>query len=232
LHIFIFSYDGVYASPEQRVAGGGCLDLVAMMEEELGLLKGSLTGSWDLAHNQQIVWKVGLADHPLVEELICLMFSVMDDYRTGKAGTIFRARAAELAHLVLTNKKRQTTRFVRSLGRGLQTFLRNLPTLINVFGEAYESAVQAGNHTLAREVLVKLSKMRDPRNLLLAIGLGQVLELYCRASLQSQHSYRFPTQAWATIVKVKEELDTLNKKWKWKEDGLKYIDIEAPALIV
>ena len=124
-----------------------------------------------------------------------MIFSVIDDHRTGKAGKIFRARAAELAHLVLTNKKRQTTRFVRSLARGLQTFLRNLPTLSNVFGGACESAVQERNDTLAREVLVKLGKMRDPRNLLLAIGHGQVLELYCRASLQSNHSYRFPTQA-------------------------------------
>lgn len=31
---------------------------------------------------------------------------------------------------------------------------------------------------------------------------------------------------------MKQELETLNKKWKWKEDGLKYINIEAPAFIV
>jgi hypothetical protein len=48
------SYDGVYATTEQRVAGGGCLSLTTMVAEELGLEEGSLTGTWDLAHNQQV----------------------------------------------------------------------------------------------------------------------------------------------------------------------------------
>lgn len=228
----VLSFDGVYASAEQRVAGGGCLDLVTMVTQELGLEEGSLTGSWDLAHNQQIIWKNGVMDHPLVLQLIDLMFSAMDDYRTGQAGSIFREKAAELANLVLSNKKNQTTRFVTALARGLQTFLRNLPTLINILGQDYNSLVLERNNAAAREKLAKLSKLRDSRNLLLAIGLAQVLELYCRASLQSQHSYRFPTQAWAAIVGVKEELEALRNRWKWKEVPLVYTDIQAPATIV
>ena len=46
----------------------------------------------------------------VVEEVIDLVFAVMDDYRTGKAGTVFRVRAGEMGHLVLSNKARQTTR--------------------------------------------------------------------------------------------------------------------------
>jgi hypothetical protein len=44
----------VYATPDQRVAGGGCLNLVTMVAEELGLEDGSLTGTWDIAHNLQV----------------------------------------------------------------------------------------------------------------------------------------------------------------------------------
>jgi len=54
-HNLSFSYDGVYASPDQRVAGGCCLDLTTMVAEELGLEAGSITGTWDFAHSLQIV---------------------------------------------------------------------------------------------------------------------------------------------------------------------------------
>ena len=173
------------------MAGGGCLDLPNSVAAELGLPDGSLTGTWDYGHNLQIVWNNALTQHPVVEELITLIFSVMDDYRTGKAGSLFRARAAELGHLVLTNKKRQTTRFVRSLVRGLQAYLRNLPTLIILVSEKYENAAREGRNGDARQVLSTLNKLRDPRNLLLAIGLSQLLEKYTHASLQSQHSCSF-----------------------------------------
>ena len=54
------SYDGVYATPEQRVGGGGCggcggcLDLPGAMAAELGLADGSISGTWDFAHNLQV----------------------------------------------------------------------------------------------------------------------------------------------------------------------------------
>ena len=112
------------------MAGGGSLNLTANVEEELGLEEGSITGSWDFAHNLQIIWKNTLAQHQTVEEIIQLVFQTMDNFRTGKASSVFRERASQLGHLVLSNKKRQTTRFVRSLVIGLQAWFRNLPTLV------------------------------------------------------------------------------------------------------
>ena len=41
-------YDGVYASPEERVAGGGCLSLVDTVTEALGLTKGD--NQWNLGY--------------------------------------------------------------------------------------------------------------------------------------------------------------------------------------
>jgi hypothetical protein len=225
------SYDGVYASKEQRVGGGGSLDLPAAVAAELGLEKSSLTGTWDFSHSLQIIWNNSLARHPVVEELITLMFGVMDDYRVGQAGAVFRARAAELGHLVLTNKKRQTTRFVRSLVRGMQAFLRNLPTLIIIMAGKYESAARERRNTEAREVLATLSKLRDPRNLLLAVGLAQLLELYTVASLQAQHSRRFPTQAWSVVMQMREKVAALGERWEWGQEELQYAGIEPPAVV-
>ena len=49
-----FCYDGVYASPEERVSGGGCLSLVDTVTEALGLSKGDISGVWDMSHNLQV----------------------------------------------------------------------------------------------------------------------------------------------------------------------------------
>ena len=93
----------------------------------------------------------------MVQDLITLMFGAMDDYRTGQSRTIFREKAEMLGNLVLSNKKNQTTRFVRSLQRGLQAYLRNLPTLIHLFAEKYEEAAKENRNTDAKEVLKTLS---------------------------------------------------------------------------
>ena len=123
------------------------------MEEEVGLEEGSITGTWDFAHNLQIIWKNTLAQHQTVEEIINLVFQTMDNFRTGKASSVFRERASQLGHLVLSNKKRQTTRFVRSLFRGLQAWFRNLPTLVCLMVEEYNEKAIQNKNTDAREVL-------------------------------------------------------------------------------
>ena len=194
--------------------------------------ENSLTGLWDFAHNLQIIWKNSLAQHPVVADMIDFIFNVMDDYRIGQAVSLFRTRTAELGHLVLTNTKRQTTRFVRSLQRALQAYLMNLPTLIITMARSYEEAriSREGKNKEAREVLAKLSKLRDSRQLLLTVGLGQMLELYTTASLQSQHHKRFPTQAWAVVMKMRQEVRALGQKWVWKEE-LRYAGIEAPSKV-
>ena len=48
-----FSYDGVYATKEQRTSGGGSLNLVNSVCRELGI-EGSMTGSWDMAHLMEV----------------------------------------------------------------------------------------------------------------------------------------------------------------------------------
>ena len=77
-----------------------------------------------------------------------IFFSTMQDQNRGKAATKFQELASELNNIVLANKKYQSTRFVRSLLRGLTAALREdthmtsdfwgafltyLPTLIRYF---------------------------------------------------------------------------------------------------
>ena len=48
------AFDGVYASTEQRTAGGGSLNLVYRFSELLGVEADSITGTWDHAHLLQV----------------------------------------------------------------------------------------------------------------------------------------------------------------------------------
>ena len=92
------------------------------METELGMDPGTLSGTWDFAHQLQIIWKNALREHPTMEELIQLIFSAMGEYRLGKSSTLFKEQAKELGYLVLTNQKEQTTRFVALYARGPKTY--------------------------------------------------------------------------------------------------------------
>ena len=55
--------------------------------------------------------------------------------------------------------------------------------------------------------------------------------LQCTASLQSQHYKRFPTQAWAVVMKMREEVRALSLNWVWGEEKLRYAGIEAPSKV-
>ena len=46
-------YDGVYADVEERIAGGGCLELKKHVSNLLGI-DGCITGNQDYAHNMQL----------------------------------------------------------------------------------------------------------------------------------------------------------------------------------
>ena len=44
------SYDGVYATSEERGKAGGGLSLVHHVEDYLGLERGDITSNWDIGH--------------------------------------------------------------------------------------------------------------------------------------------------------------------------------------
>ena len=60
------------------------------------------------------MYKHALAQHPVMVEAIKMMFDAMAEFRLGKSSTLFSKVAKDLGHLVLMNKKDQTTRYVQS----------------------------------------------------------------------------------------------------------------------
>ena len=179
----------------------------------------------------QLIYKHGLAEHPVMEDTIDFLFSTMKEFRLGKSSTIFHNAAKDLGHIVLTNKKDTTTRFIRSAARGVKTFLQNLPTIAMILNSIYENHALEGENTEAREILVKVQKLRDPRFILLVVGLAQIMEAYCEVSLEGQYSSHFPTQVWDSVESNRSEMQLLAENWTWGWKDLKYTDIEAPEKI-
>ena len=90
----------------------------------------------------------------------------MKSMNLGKASTHFYEKARDLENIVLTNKVYQSTRFVRSLLRGLTAALRNLPTIVSIISEDYQEATVTSNNTKAKELKTTLDNLINAEILL------------------------------------------------------------------
>ena len=180
----------------------------------------------------QLVFGDLLKKVPWILKNIKVYFSAMQSMHCGKAQTKFIEKAAELGHTVLTNKKFQQTRFVRSLQRGNTAALRNLPTMVSVIAEEYKEAVLERNATKAKELGKTLKGLRDAEVLFSSIGIGQLLEHYCEASLEVQYASHLPIQSWDRIDKTKEKLKQLGDQWTWSNSNLKMANFGIPDNLI
>ena len=159
-----------------------------------------------MAHLQQIYWfEVMSAIAEIMETLKCL-FDAMSNFHVGKASSEFAEKATELGYFVLKNKTYQKTRFVRSLVRGIQAALRNLPTICAILGEDLKVALQENNNTEAKNIQKILLPFQDKNKLAFIFGLTQILEIYTRCSMNVQHALWFPTMTWESINAAKCEI--------------------------
>ena len=227
-----FAYDGVYATTEQRVGGGGSLNLTKFVALELGVEEGDITGTWDVAHQLQLIWHKALKKNSKVMKTVKVFFDAMSEFSLGKNSTIFHSKARDIKALVLAVKGYQETRFVACLLRGLATGLRNLPTMCHILQEAFEEACLNFNNTDGKILQQKLKSLKSPETILMAVGLCKLLEVYAGVSLEAQHAKHFPTQVWARIRSAQEEVLKLSEQWTWGEEPLPKAGLEAPKRIL
>ena len=136
-------------------------------------------------------------------------------------------------NIVLANKKYQSTRFVRSLLRGLTAALRNMPTIFTGYAkEHFEIGQITFNHTRGLELEAIMAKLQNVKTLFFIIGFTQILEIYCIVSLEVQHASHFPIQAWASIDSAKAQLANLAENWSWCTNELKLAGIGTPQNII
>ena len=180
----------------------------------------------------QLVWADVLKNNEWITSLMDIYFDAMGDRNTGKASTHFQERAEELGHIVLTNKSYQKTRFVRALLRGLTAAMRNLTTIVSILAAEYDDAALRYNNTRGKEMEKTIKDLRSPKNLLLTIGMMQLLEIYASVSLEAQHSFHFPVQVWHKITSAKDVLSKLSDNWSWCETPLKIGGIGSPRFII
>ena len=93
--------------------------------------------------------------------------------------------------------------------RALKSFLQNHPTIVTILETDLQECRDSHQFTRARELEKKIKKLRDPRFLLLLIGLAQILVIYSEVSLDAQTADYLPSQVWDKIETKKAELRQL-----------------------
>ena len=226
-----FAYDGVYATNEERQGGGG-LALKDHFADFVGVDRGDITGSHDMSHNMQLAYDDVFKKDTTVERITKEVYTIMDDFRVGKAGTIFKQVADDMGHSVLTNKGRQQTRFVRSDLRGFQTYLRNIPTLYAIHGKDVEDCIKVSDNTNAQIAMKTQRKLSDGSMIAEVAGYCMLLELYSLTSLESQHSKKLSTTTLESLSSTQEKLMNLGTKWEWDTGALRLAGIGSPHEII
>lgn len=180
----------------------------------------------------QLIWGEVIKKNPWILDIIDTYFSAMANNNTGKSSTIFQERAAELNNIILQNQNYQSTRFVRSLLRGLTAGLRNLPTLHHILASEFEECALKCNNTRGKELEKIMCKLTNAENLFFVIRFCQLLEYYSITSLEGQYSSHFPIQVLARIDSTKAEIAKLGENWQWSEENLKLASIGTPKKII
>ena len=60
----------------------------------------------------------------------------------------------------------------------------------------------------------------------------QFLEIYCLASVESQHARNFPTTVMKAVLDLDDKLEKLSENWMWEEHKLKLAGFGAPQTMI
>ena len=80
------------------------------------------------------------------------------------------------------------------------------------------------------DILDKSFDKLSPRNLLLALGLCQILDIYSKCSVLVQRSDSFPVSTWQEIRALQLSIDMLAEQWQWPDDNLKFAEVGKKVL--
>jgi hypothetical protein len=223
------TYDGVYATTEERVAGGGSLSLMHHFAAWCDIPKEQFTGHWDVGHKLQLVYGTALKKNKEVSSFLSTMEKIMQMCQ-GKEGLLFHQVASELKAAVLTDKSEQTTRWVRSLLRLILAYYRNMPVLHAILSKAIDEARTAGDLTEQKTLQKKLDSFCNPRHVGFGIGLAQILDSYAQVSMNAQQLWNFPGTLCILMQQLSEELNNSATLFVWKDTDLVITGLGNPSL--
>ena len=228
------TYDGVYASSQERVRGGGSLNLVKHVEVFLNFPSGSISGSWDSGHKIQLVLgDVLLKDRAYIAD-VRKMYKTMADFKDGKAGMLFKETADDLQHPVLTNKSTpQNTRWARSDMRAIETFYRNAPTFSSMYGKNAVDFASEGDLTSQKDCERCMKQLADGHMWAVRTGVSQILEVITECSLKAQYNTHHATSVLLATNKAIADLERLGQNWVWNDTPLKFVtSVGAPSQFI
>ena len=222
------TYDGVYASTDERVAGGGSLSLMHHYANWCGLPEELFTGHWDVGHKLQLVYGTTLKKNKEVGAFITTMEKVMQKCQ-GKDGLLFQEVAIELRAAFLVDKSEQTTRWVKAMLRIILAYFRNLAVLHAMVCREIEKARLMGNLTEQKKKQKFLDTFCNAEHVAFGIGFAQILDKYAQVSLNAQQLWNYPGTLCIAMRGLASELSEQSQSFKWKGQELDIAGIGIPT---
>ena len=194
-----------------------------------GTARESFTGHWDVGHRLQLVYGDVLKASPELKKFLKIVDTARG-YCQGKDGLALQELAVKLKASFLTEKSDQTTRWVRSLLRLIETYFRNLPAIAKFIGQLIENAMKDNDITEQKSLQHALDTITDPFFLAFGIGLVQILDSYAKASLDSQKLWNFPGTIALSINDLSKKLE--NDTFVWSGKALEIGSIGVPLVYI
>ena len=144
-----------------------------------------------MGHKLQLVYGDALLSNPVVKKLNKTIFDIMG-LHLWKSCFTFQV-------IKLSNKRNQETRLVRAALSAYQAFYRNIPTFYNLLNREATAFTEEED---LQEIYIRIEELVDGNFLAMGIGICQLLDIYAKASLDSQFMSSFPTTVLASIIYV------------------------------
>ena len=88
------------------------------------------------------------------------------------------------------------------------------------------------DNTRGKELQRFIEHITSAENLLMFIGVSQILSMYTTTSKISQGASTFPTTVLGSIVNLDKKLEELSDKWSWSTEKMEGLQLGPPDLIV
>ena len=210
-----------------------CLRSEHHVADVLGVDRESLTGHWDIGHKLQLVYGDVLPKNKQFAADEKFVFDTMSEVKKYEDGMRFQELAEELLHPILTPQgRRQNTRWVRSVLRCFEVFLRDLPTIYNKLGKDELKAAQDRRLADQKIIIRKKEKLSDGNFIARVIGYCQIFNSYAEASMASQHVKNFPTTVLESVEKLGDVLQKQSQHFEFEQDDLFFAGIGNPSKLI
>lgn len=116
----------------------------------------------------------------------------------------------------------------------MHIIVKNSSQILKLFFSAseFEEAVRTYDNVRGKELQRFIESITSAENIMMFIGVSQLLSQYTTASKISQGASTFPTTVLGSIVNLEKKLQEQSEQWSWSTEKLEGLQLAPTALII